>query len=135
MVSHKGKNRRESFADIIKGEGAAKDKLDGRAVNRVRDRDLWDENGHHWQFVEMLHGDEVEALLDSVVRVGAASFGARTLEWITVTQHRRQEWRERIQPFFVDEPGEVPRGEVQFTAELWRRGRGGEQMILFQEWC
>jgi hypothetical protein len=89
MASRRRNDRPVPFADVVRAELArpVTDEQDGRNVNRVSDRDLWDDQGLRWSIVSALDPDAADDVMaDETVRLGTYQPGARHNEWFTAAE-------------------------------------------------
>lgn len=126
-----------TFAEIVAAERnrPTADEADGRFVNRVMDRELWDDVGRHWIKGSPLTPHEVAALVDDMrVPVVEVWTGGRQLTFVSAVD--RPAWWQRVQAG-LGQYGERlhPNEEgLAFVAELWTRA-GDERMMVVQVFC
>jgi hypothetical protein len=137
MASRRRNDRAVPFADVVREELACpvRDEQDGRNVNRVTDRDLWDNQGRHWSIVSALDpaaADDVMA--DKTVGLGTYQPGARHNEWFTAAE-RDQVWRSRLRPRLRGPvAGRAPEDDLFYVPQLWTR-IDGSRLLMVQLIC
>jgi hypothetical protein len=137
MASRRRNDRAVPFADVVREELGCpvRDEQDGRNVNRVTDRDLWDNQGRHWSIVSALDpaaADDVMA--DKTVGLGTYQPGARHNEWFTAAE-RDQVWRSRLRPRLRGPvAGRAPEDDLFYVPQLWTR-IDGSRLLMVQLIC
>jgi hypothetical protein len=137
MTSRRRNDRPVPFADVVRAELArpVTDEQDGRNVNRVSDRDLWDDQGQHWSIVSALDPDAADDVMaDKTVRLGTYQPGARHNEWFAAAE-RDQVWRNRFRPrLHSPAAGRDPDDDLFYVPQLWTR-IDGSRLLMVQLIC